>query len=99
MVATARIAGARVTPLLRVLLFASGECEDGTCPVSMGCRGYMPLKCLFSLGVRGPIVSLTQASLPRKRHLDPFSRFCRARVHKQQTDTQADRATTSAACI
>ena len=27
MVATARIAGARVTPLLRMLLFASGECE------------------------------------------------------------------------
>jgi len=50
---------------------------------------------------RGRIADMVlfHPSLPSVRHLDRFSRFCRAHERDQQTDTQTDRATPSVARI
>ena len=53
--------------------------------------------CPFPWAIWTP--SWTQASYTPKRHLDPITRFCRARKRDQQTDTdtQADHATPTVA--
>jgi len=40
------------------------------------------------------MVSWAQPSLPSNRHLDRFSRFCKAHKRDKQTDKQTQRQTT-----
>ena len=47
------------------------------------------------LVVTVPCTSLGRPSPNSKRHLNPFSRFCGAHVHHQNTDKETDHATCS----
>jgi len=81
-----------MTPLLRANGCAR-QCEDWTRPLFKGVGCKSPS---LSTHWASRVPSNTPASLPFKRHLNRFSRFCRGSRPGHHRDTQKDLATTSA---